>query len=62
MTLASPPAAAPALPLDADESELAGLGIVRVRTEHYQVGPYRYAKLADAKAQALRGRIAENDG
>jgi len=62
MTLATPPVATPALPLAADETELAGLGIVRIRTEHFQVGPYRYATLADAMAQARRGRIAENDG
>jgi hypothetical protein len=61
MTRATPPDAAPALPLAADAAELAALGIVRVRTEHYQIGPYRYAKLADAMAQARRGRSAEND-
>jgi hypothetical protein len=62
MTLAAPPEAAPSLPPEADGEELARLGIARVRTEYFQVGPYRYATLADAMAQARRGRIAENDG
>ena len=62
MTRATPPDVAPALPLAADEAGLAALGIVHVRTEHFQIGLYRYAKLADAMAQARRGRIAENDG
>lgn len=61
MTLADPPPAMPPLPSEADATALARLGIVRVRTEHYQVGPYRYSALADAMAEARRGRIAEND-
>ena len=32
------------------------LGIVRVASEHFRVGPYRYASLADAIAQADRAR------
>jgi hypothetical protein len=40
---------------DAQE-QLARLGIVTVATSYFQVGPYRYTKLADAKAQAERAR------
>jgi len=61
MTLAQPPQAMPALPPEADDDQLARLGIARIQTEHYQVGAYRYARLADAVAQAMRGRNAEND-
>ncbi|HYD13018.1 MAG TPA: hypothetical protein VEC11_09235 [Allosphingosinicella sp.] len=38
------------------EEQLVRLGIVRVTSEHFQVGPYRYTSLADAKAQAERAR------
>jgi len=43
---------------DADE-QMTRLGILRVSTEYFQVGPYRYATLADAKAQAERDRAAK---
>lgn len=59
MNPASP--APPPLPSEMDPAALARLGIVRVASEHFTVGPYRYAKLADAIAQAKRGRNAEND-
>lgn len=58
MTLA--PFGAPAA-LPPDEAELRALGIVRVTSAHYEVGPYRYSSLADAMAQAKRGRVAGND-
>ncbi len=45
----------------ADAAELARLGIIRVPSEHYLVGPYRYAKLSEAIAEAKRVPIAEND-
>jgi hypothetical protein len=48
-------------PPEMDVEALARLGIVRVATEQFHVGPYRYARLADAMAQARRGRIAGND-
>lgn len=38
----------------ASPTELARLGITRVRTEYFQVGPYRYSRLADAIAEARR--------
>jgi hypothetical protein len=44
-----------------DEAELSGLGIIRVTTERFHVGPYIYASLGDAIAQAKRGRVAGND-
>jgi hypothetical protein len=45
----------PAAP-EADAAEMARLGITRVSTERFDVGPYRYANLADALAEARRGR------
>jgi hypothetical protein len=57
----SAPPASPALPPEMDAEALARLGIVRVATEQFHVGPYRYARLADAMAEARRGRIAGND-
>lgn len=54
----------PASPGDApemDAAELARLGITLVRTELYHVGPYRYGSLADAIAEAKRGRVPGND-
>ena len=45
----------------ADEAELRGLGIRRVATERFHVGPLIFSNLADAIAQAKRGRIAGND-
>jgi len=47
------PVVAPPAP---DSAELARLGIVRVQSEHFLVGPYRYSSLPDALAQARRGR------
>lgn len=46
---------------DASPAELARLGVTRVQTEHFQVGPYRYTNLADALAEARRGRVPGND-
>lgn len=46
---------------EADAAELARLGITRVRSERFHVGPYRYANLADAIAEAKRGRVPRND-
>lgn len=51
----------PPLPMEMDPGALARLGIVRIATEHFLVGPYRYTKLADAIAQAKRGRSPDND-
>jgi hypothetical protein len=45
----------------ADDAELRRLGIIRVTTERFHVGPHLYANLEDAIAQAKRGRIAGND-
>jgi hypothetical protein len=45
----------------ADEAELRGLGIRRVATERFHVGPLIFSNLADAIAQAKRGRVAGND-
>jgi hypothetical protein len=47
----------PAFDEAADAAEqILRLGIVRVASEHFQVGPYRYTNLADAIAQAERAR------
>lgn len=51
----------PLAPPAADGAELARLGIVRVNTERFHVGPYRFANLADAIAEAKRGRVPGND-
>ena len=48
-------------PPEAHADDLARLGITRVTTERFHVGPYRYANLADAIAEAKRGRVAGND-
>jgi len=48
-------------PPEADPAELARLGIIRVSTERFHVGPYRYANLADAIAEAKRGLVPGND-
>ncbi len=53
----SPPPAGTAR--DADAAELARLGIARVKSENFRVGPYRYTNLADAIVRARRGGIAE---
>ncbi len=50
----------PASP-EGDPAGLKRLGISRVATEHFLVGQYRYSRLADAMAEARRGRSAEND-
>lgn len=59
-------AAPPAFDESADaEEQLVRLGIVRSATPMFQVGPYRYTNLADAKAQAERARgaaVASNGG
>ena len=52
---------APTSDAAADAAELARLGIIRIPSEHYLVGPYRYARLSDAIAAAKRAPIAEND-
>lgn len=44
-----------------EEAELRSLGITRVTAERFHVGPYLYSNLADAIAQAKRGRVAGND-
>ncbi|HYD13759.1 MAG TPA: hypothetical protein VEC11_13000 [Allosphingosinicella sp.] len=52
----------PARPFDeaADaEEQLLRLGVVRVKDEHFRVGPYRYTRLADARAEAERMRARE---
>jgi hypothetical protein len=57
MTRIAPPAA---FDEGADAQEqLVRLGIVRVASEYFQVGPYRYTNLPDAKAQAERARLPE---
>ena len=56
----APPPGAPAS-RHASPAELARLGIRRVRTEHFQVGRYRYANLADALAAARRAPVPGND-
>jgi len=38
---------------DAQE-QLVRLGIVTVASVYFEVGPYRYTNIADAKAQAVR--------
>ena len=49
----------PAFDEAADAAEqLVRLGIVKVTSEHCQVGPYRYTSLADAIAQAERAHAA----
>ena len=58
--ISDPPLWTPMAP-SADEAELNGLGITRLTTERFQVGPYIYASRADAIAQAKRGRVAGND-
>ena len=42
-------------------AEFERLGIRRVATEHFLVGPYRYSRLGDAMAEARRNPAAEND-
>ena len=49
------PAASPTPVPEMDAAELARLGITLVSTERYQVGPYRYGRLADAIAEAKPG-------
>ena len=49
------------IPPQPDAAELARLGIIRISTEHFQIGPYRYANLADAIAEAKRDRAPGND-
>lgn len=47
----------PAFDEAADAAEqLVRLGIVRVASEYFQVGPYRYTNLTDAMAQSERVR------
>jgi hypothetical protein len=58
--ISNPPVWTPMAP-SADEAELSGLGITRLTTERFQVGPYVYSNRADAIAQARRGRVAGND-
>lgn len=55
------PLGATPVTLPPDEAELRELGIIRVASEHFEVGPYRYSSLRDAIAQAKRGRVAGND-
>ena len=55
MTGTRPPPPAFDEAADAEE-QLVRLGIVRVASEQFQVGPYRYTSLADAIAQAERAR------
>lgn len=40
------------------EQQLVRLGILRVASDTFQVGTYRYTNLADAKAEAERARGA----
>jgi hypothetical protein len=56
MTAPTPPTAP-----YASAGELSRLGITRVKTEHFQLGPYRYTRLADALAQARRAPTPGND-
>lgn len=56
-----PPTAPPPGAPEASPTELLRLGISRVRTEHFHVGPYRYSSLADALAEARRVRVPGND-
>jgi hypothetical protein len=49
-------------PPEADSAELKRFGIVRVTSEQYLVGPYRYSSRADAIAEARRHPPAGNDG
>jgi hypothetical protein len=56
----APPPRAPRTP-DTSRAALARLGITRVATEHFDIGPYRYARLADALAEARRAREPGND-
>ena len=58
--ISDPPAWTPMAP-SPDEAELSGLGITRLTTERFQVGPYVYTNRADAIAQAKRSRVAGND-
>lgn len=39
---------------EAEEFEMARLGIVRTRIDSFRVGTYRYSNLKDAEAQARR--------
>jgi hypothetical protein len=45
----------------ASPTELVRLGITRVPSEHFLVGPYRYTNLADALAEARRAPVPGND-
>jgi hypothetical protein len=58
--ISDPPVWTPMAP-SADEAELSGLGITRLTTERFQIGPHIYANRADAIAQAKRSRVAGND-
>lgn len=51
------PPTAPPPAASANAAELVRLGISRVRTEHFEVGPYRYSNLADALAEARRAGV-----
>jgi hypothetical protein len=55
------PPVTPARAGEMDPAALARLGITRVTTEQFHIGAYRYARLADAIAQAKRVPAADND-
>lgn len=59
--MASTPSGHARMPPRAGEAELRRLGITRVATERFHVGPNIYSNLTDAIAQAKRGRVAGND-
>ena len=46
--------ATPVLPADVSTDELERLGIVRIATERFEVGGFRYDRLSDAMAEARR--------
>ena len=51
----------PSLPGAAESMDgaiLAELGVLRIATERFDVGPYRYTNLADALAEAKRVQTA----
>lgn len=48
----------PAPPADDISRDPERHGIVRVATEHFEVGGYRYSRLGDAVAEAARRRAA----
>jgi hypothetical protein len=49
-------------PAEEKSAQLARYGILRVATEHFTVGGYRYSKIEDAVAEAKRRLASSREG